>query len=350
MDIFKNIFGAAKKKKAPAVHYIDTLWRIKIIAGFDSGKIIPLEYSYVKIGRNTGGADNRPFNIRLDDQTVSSNQCHLEWNPGWNTFSIVHDRVPVVNRTFINGRPIDPGVQVALNEGDQVRMGNIVFVVEKKPKVILVREAEPDEPKTTGKLLSPEMATSGEKMIRTGYTLKVIQESEIVQNFPICRMEVVIGRGTIPQNPAGHHLYISDEHVSSIHAKLNWDVEKNALMLTHSLNATNPTTIIRNDDAKEIVFDLIADTPEILQNDDIIMMGETYIYVSLETMGRKVEKFEGMEEIPEEPREPAVKMTPQLELEPLVLHVRKRTKKLEMFGEAPDESQVESPIEAPAEK
>ena len=294
MDYIRNLIQVQKKSNTESlIQKIKSHWTLNITEGEDKGKSIPLEYNYIPMGRKTEKTKGRFYEIRFEDQTVSSRQAHLVWHPSKGKYGITHIRVPVINSTFVNQTPLEPNEEMILESNYQIQMGNLLMV--------MVQDiAKSTENLTEIPSIEPSYLPITEEIVYTGFSLKVIEGNEIGFEFPVARRRVSIKRGNKPDKIDANELILSDRTVSRNQARLVWLNEFQRLDVIHSVNATNPTKLIRKIGAKDRIIELAADEPEALQDGDILAMGQTYLYVSEESIEEKIKKIREMEGLTDE--------------------------------------------------
>lgn len=290
--IRKLILKDESTKTGSLIQEIKTDWVLEVLQGEDWGRAIPLRYNYIPLGRKSDKDTDKYYELKFDDQTVSSRQAHLVWHPHSRKYGITHTRVPVVNQTYVNDIAIEPNKEIMLGDYDRVRMGKLIFVLSHKPK------KEKNEEEKAERLDSiPSIAyTQTEEIIYTGFTLKVIEGNEIGFEFPIIRRKVEIKRGNKPREISPNELILSDRTVSRNQAKLVWLDEFGRLDVIHSDKATNPTKLIRVVGKRDRVIQLAPNEPETIRDGDILAMGQTYIYAREESIEDKIKIIREMEE------------------------------------------------------
>ena len=294
MDYIRKLIQKDEKSKTGnLIQQISTDWVLEVLQGEDWGRAIPLRYNYIPLGRKTENTTDKYYELKFDDQTVSSHQAHLVWHPHCKKYGITHTRVPVVNQTYVNNEPIEPNKEVMLEDYYQIKMGKLIFVLSYKPKEQVEKD---DTSKIQGAVSSISVNQQTEEMIYTGFTLKVIEGNEIGFEFPVIRRRIVIKRGNRPEQISADKIILSDRTVSRNQAQIVWQDEFKRLDVIHSNTATNPTKLIRIIGNRDRVIQLAPDEPEVLRNGDILAMGQTYIYVLEESIENKIKKIRELEE------------------------------------------------------
>lgn len=302
--IRKLILNDESSRTGSLIQEVETGWVLEVLQGADWGKAIPLRYNYIPLGRKSDKATDKYYELKFDDQTVSSHQAHLVWHPHSGKYGLTHVRVPVVNQTYVNNEPIEPNKEVMLEDYDQIKMGKLIFILSYKPKE---QAKQIDIPGKTGAIQSVAYAQT-EEMIYTGFTLKVIEGNEIGFEFPVVRRRVEIKRGNRPKQISPDKIILSDRTVSRSQAKLVWLDEFKRLDIIHSNTATNPTKLIRMVGKRDRVIQLAPDEPEVLRSGDILAMGQTYIYVQEESIEDKIKKIRELEQPSAEEEMPVVQV------------------------------------------
>lgn len=294
--IRKLILNDEKSKGDDLLQQIKTDWVLEVLQGEDWGKAIPLRYSYIPLGRRSEKTTEKQYELKFQDQTVSSHQAHLLWHPQKGKYGITHVKVPVINHTYVNNEPIEPEQEIILEDGDQVKMGKLIFTLSYKPETL---SGNNDTPEYLGN--TPSIAyEQTEEIICTGFILKIIEGNEMGFEFPVARRKIEIKRGNRPEEIAADKLILSDRTVSRNQAKIVWQDDFKRLDVIHSAKATNPTKLIRVIGKRDRVIQLAPDEPEVLRNGDILAMGQTYIYVLEESIEEKIRKIREMEQTTDE--------------------------------------------------
>lgn len=301
--IRKLILNDESTKTGNLIQEVNTDWVLEVLQGEDWGKAIPLRYNYISLGRKSDKTTNKHYELKFEDQTVSSHQAHLVWHPHSRKYGITHVKVPVVNQTYVNNKPIEPNKEVMLEDYDQIKMGKLIFVLSYKPKG---QEEKISPSEVQEGVPSASAYPQTEEMIYTGFTLKVIEGNEIGFEFPVTRRRIEIKRGNRPKEISADKIILSDRTVSRSQAKLIWLDEFKRLDVIHSNTATNPTKLIRMVGKRDKVIQLAPDEPEVLRDGDILAMGQTYIYVLEESIEDKIRKIRELEQKPEEEEMPVV--------------------------------------------
>lgn len=302
---------------------IETGWQIKSIGGEDEGRIVPLNYAYIYLGRKDKSKKDKCENsIRFEDQSVSYNQAHFVWHEDTKKFGIIHDRKPIVNYTNVNSVPLKAGEEVILEANDVVRMGNLVFkmskvrqkVVERPPVESLGGEDMGETLQPVGLLSSKtiESPTSASEelelfedngRLNTGYSLKVIEGPDKGADtvFIVDKELTHIGRVLPGKEDFQKGILLTDGTVSKSQAELFWNSLSGFLEIRHNKNARNFTKIIR--DGEEDSLLLNPDKPEPLKDSDIILLGQTQILVSCKQAAEKTGAADVSEKFAPEPIE-----------------------------------------------
>ncbi len=177
--IRKLILKDESSKTGGLIQEVKSDWVLEVLQGEDWGKAIPLRYNYIPLGRKSENSTDKYYELKFDDQTVSSRQAHLVWHPHSGKYGITHTKVPVVNQTYVNNQPLEPNKEIILEDYDQVKMGKLIFVLSYKPKELPEKSDVSEQ-----SMLTPSIAyEQTEEMIYTGFTLKVIEGNEIGLNF-----------------------------------------------------------------------------------------------------------------------------------------------------------------------
>lgn len=304
---------------------IETGWQIKAIGGEDEGRVVPLCYAYIYLGRKDKGKKDKCDNsIRFEDQSVSYNQAHFTWHEEEKKYGITHDRKPIVNYTNVNSVPLKVGEEVMLEANDVVRMGNLVFKMNKVRQK--VAEHPPVEslmggedlgaaPQPVGVLSSKTIERTSppsEELelfednggLNTGYSLKVIQGPDKGSDtvFIVNQELTHIGRMLPGKEDFQKNMLLTDGTVSKSQAELFWNPLSGFLEIRHNKNARNFTKVIRDGEEDSILLN--PEKPEPLRDNDIILLGQTQILVSRKPSGGiPVTAGEPEESIPAPPDE-----------------------------------------------
>ncbi len=141
-DFFKTILNHDNKPER-ALERINSGWKMEILAGEDAGKILSLDYSYIILGRKDKKKnDHRRNAIRFDDQSISYEQAHFEWNAEERKYALFHDRIPVVNPTYVNYKKMKVGQKIIIDDNSVIRMGNLVFALQEEQLIDGVSNSE----------------------------------------------------------------------------------------------------------------------------------------------------------------------------------------------------------------
>ena len=298
---------------------IETGWQIKAIGGEDEGRVVPLKYAYIYLGRKDKNKKDKCENsIRFEDQSVSYNQAHFVWHEEEQKYGIVHDRKPIVNYTNVNSVPLKAGEEAMLEANDVVRMGNLVFKMSKARKKVL--DLPPVESLMSGGDMGEDLQPVGllssktlEKAVHasdelelfednvglnTGYSLQIIEGPDKGSDtvFIIDKELTHIGRMQPGKEDYQKNLLLTDGTVSKSQAELFWNSLSGFLEIRHNKNARNFTKIIREAEDESLLLN--PDKPEPLKDNDIILLGQTQILVTRKSSAGKpgitpeVESFE----------------------------------------------------------
>lgn len=301
---------------------IETGWQIKAIGGEDEGRVVPLKYAYIYLGRKDKNRKEKCENsIRFEEQSVSYNQAHFRWHEEEKKFGITHDRKPVVNYTNVNSVPLNPGEEVLLEANDVVRMGNLVFRMSKvrqkaaelPPAESLMEGEDMGETRQSEGLLFSKILESSKPAVNnlelfedngglnTGYSLKVIEGPDKGSDtvFIVNKELTHIGRILPGKEDFQRDMLLSDGTVSKSQAELFWNPLSRFLEIRHNKNARNFTRVIR--DGVEDSLLLNPDKPEPLKDNDIILLGQTQILVSHKPAGGISESADEAEQPVPEP-------------------------------------------------
>ena len=154
---------------------------VRVVEGAAMGRVYPLESTDITIGRARPGQVRSVASISIDDDTVSSRQADLRWNPGARTFTLI-------NRSDTNPTLVNNAVarDVELRPGDRIRMGRCVLelqrVESRSRRSIPARPAAPDTPhRVRADLVASffrRLATMMAASVQLVQALEFLQDSE----------------------------------------------------------------------------------------------------------------------------------------------------------------------------
>jgi ABC transport system ATP-binding/permease protein len=189
-----------------------------------------------KLGRSSEN------DIVLNDSKVSRSHAELEWNGA----GFVLRDLGSINGTSVNGQKLASATRL-LRDGDQILLSKLTISYE----IIRADSAEP--PAGTG--LFGETRPLGEE----GVYLLVISGPDMGQEYPLWGEMITIGRSS---REATWEIRLSDRAVSRPHARLESREDGFYLVDLESVNGT-------------MLNGVPVQEPELLQNGDMIAVGET---------------------------------------------------------------------------
>lgn len=198
-----------------------------------------LEFN-LNLGENTVGRANA--DILLADATVSRRHAlvGLAADRSW-----VED-LGSTNGTKVNGQRLEPNQARDLANGDEIQFGSVVLKASLPEGFVAANATEAPE-EAVAPVASPAVL--------------VVEETGTEYPLPV-------GTTTLGRRSVNNIAFTEDHYISGRHAEIAFDGEQ--LTLT-DLGSTNGTIV--NDDR------LVANTPQILQDGDLVVLGQKRLRV-----------------------------------------------------------------------
>lgn len=273
--------------------------QLRVTGGNDEGRVIPLNSPEITLGRAVESNQNSPGWVLFSEPTVSRIHALMQWSDELQCYILQHRSR--TNPTLVDGAAIESH---PLQMGETVGLGLLEFVVEQAE----VRTGKlGDAVQTPGRaqaLADPVFAAlnnlaeekSREHMAgiadlvdagmgrsedpENAFRLVVAQGPDQGQSFVLNEPVLIIGRRQGPGDPrASAGVLLHDVAVPPEQAVLVWQDRPASYGILQSDESKLPTRIrrITNGVPKEII--VRCDTPTVLNERDVLMMGKTALIV-----------------------------------------------------------------------
>lgn len=298
---------------------LDTGFQLAVIKGEDRGRIFPLRYEEIHLGRKTSTAQN-PYWVYFAEPTVSRHHATLQWDGARRLYSIHHRSQ--TNPTLVNGKRV---VSAFVGPEDVIQIGLLVFRVEKaevtSPAASLpdmmgvprnapaerevppasmgppprppvpspaqpprkIADKPPESTRDAGPEAEPEAVGETGPELQTGLRLTVTEGPDRGRIFPLTGTVLYIGRreGMGDRRPT-NAILLNDDDLPREQVLLAWNEREQSYGIFHVESSNVPTRVIRLDRGEALTTLLNADTQMLLQLDDVVRFGRSALRLELD--------------------------------------------------------------------
>jgi pSer/pThr/pTyr-binding forkhead associated (FHA) protein len=286
---------------------VETGFELCVLKGEDKGKVIPLRYREVHLGRKSVSAD--PNWVHFAEPTVSRHHASLLWDDQTRHYTIYHKSR--TNPTIVNNRKVKE--HIVLNHDDVIQLGVLVFRVNFKGTVsemspgarALMSSSRPSPPPPPPPpAFTPPTPAPSRRAARldsvddsdsivSGMKLVVTEGPDRGSVFVLDKAVLFIGRRDNVEDTRGANgILLNDEALPREQVLLAWNEREHTYGIFQNESTHVTTRIHRMVSGRSETLQLAANMQALLKLNDVIRLADTSLRLCSEEEANAEYEFE----------------------------------------------------------